>query len=289
MRYLNASASSSLILLLRFSLTPLFFAGGFLAGCLKPQQPQQVVDNCFPSDAVIDGTLSGDFFVGFTHKQDPATHKNPSSPTIHFKGDVSSGTNALKPEQDTTGGIEVYNKSVFLMEGGNISGYLTAKDHSRVTMTGGEITGQLGAEDASIVTVRGGTVAFNMVITQKATVTIEGGEVSSPAIYDSSVVNLVGGKTNGTLTVGDTATVHLRGGVPPEYLSVYGSATLNVYGTNLKKTLVDAHDQNGDHSRYKLSGKLSDGTDLGNVSLEIKNERKLGDEKTTVHLISLQK
>jgi hypothetical protein len=254
-----------------FGLGTLFAATGFLTGCAVPHS---VPDNCFPRDAVVEGTISGDFFVGFTHKEDPATHKNPTSPTIHFKADVLSGPNALKPDQDTTGGIEVYNKSVFLMEGGSISGYLTAKDNSRVTMTDGVIRGQLGAEDASVVTVRGGVVGFNMVITKKATVTVEGGEVSSPAVYDESVLNLVGGKTNGTLLVSDTATINLRGGEPPEYLMVHGDATVNVYGTGLKKTRVDAHDPQGASSLYKLSGRLSDGTDLSGVSLQTENKSK---------------
>ena len=44
-------------------------------------QTTSVSDNCFPSDATVTGTISGDFFVGFAHKKDPETHKNPTNPT----------------------------------------------------------------------------------------------------------------------------------------------------------------------------------------------------------------
>ena len=195
--------------------------------------------------------------------------------------------------------LEAEDNSVVTIHGGQFHHEVSASDRSNVTISGGW-TASVVPLRQSTLTITGGAVGgrpsfvdqdaqmwmlhnfrrnfkirdfkIKVVSNSKRTAQTAAVPTQNPAVQtaaipptpppappapclivlENSIVNLHGGSINGSLKVSD-------------------SGTLNVYGTDLSKTLVDANAGEG-YSLYKLSGILSDGFSLDGKLVYIKND-----------------
>lgn len=143
--------------------------------------------------------------------------------------------------------------TVTLVNGGSVGGKLDVTNRSRVTVKGGSVTGTLSAWGSSTVSIMGGSLDSDLDTFKSSAVTVSGGSIAGDVhITDGSTLNLRGGKIAGDLYAIDGA--------------------LNLYGTGLSKTLVDAKAFQGDYSKYTLSGTLRDGSSVSGKTLLVYNK-----------------
>ncbi len=151
-----------------------------------------------------------------------------------------------------------------LVSGGSIKGEIAVSNRSRLDMTGGQCE-NIGLQDQSVARIYGGEISVILSAHDASRAEIGGGHISIVDALETSVVNIRAGHI-GDMVVKHHSTVSLRGGQVKGVICVADNGTLNVFGTGLRARLVARHvcppnypDQD---TRYALSGRLADGTNL---------------------------
>lgn len=256
---------------------------------------QNVPEHCFEQNATIDGTLSGDYFVGYAHVADIVPKKNPTSPTIRLAGgQIISGPYILKPGQTSLGGITLYNKSVLQIEDGFINGYATAKHSSKIVMRGGKVAGNIDAYDTASLTINGGTIEYNLLLQDKGTAVVNGGTINGVGVTHNTVLTMNGGNFTGYMSVnglGRTgSTVHIRGGTMPRDSFLSDGARVYIYGTNLaKKQLKKESLAEFTTKQYRLTGTLADGTKIDGCTMSLQNRENSSDTNPKLYFVTTTK
>ena len=117
------------------------FAGlATLAALGLAARPAHAQTSYFPDDTTINYATPGDAFVGYN------TGLMPSSPTVN-----------LVPGGEISGDCEVYNGSIFNVNGGAVDDLLWAFNTSTVNVHSGTVGTYLYAINGSTVNVSGGT------------------------------------------------------------------------------------------------------------------------------------
>ena len=266
-----------------------------LLGLSRPAHAQNVY---FPVNTTINSDVPNPpnpnryAIVGYANDTDFAAMLNPTSPTVNLVSGVIWGN------------IQVYDQSVLNMSGGRVNVRLRSYNNSTVNVTGGDTGPSLEANGSSIVNLRGGGQEGNHFFASDysvinvtggspghiymgggSTLNISGGSVGE-AIAQGRIVNVTGGTIRNVLW-GYGGAINISGGYVNQVIA-YGSVSItgghfvelqatnsepynsndggiiDLYGSNLTKTLIDPN-WDGYYSRYALSGKLADGTDLSGV------------------------
>lgn len=227
----------------------------------------------FPDNTTINSDVTTDLaiigYAGGSYNDDfTRNFTGPSSPTVQ----VVDGANI-------TSEVDVFNSSIVNVTGGDIAGFIPY-DNSVVNFLGGTTQFALNIDNA-VFNVMSGYVSD--LEGQGKAIHVSGGQMDLLVAnvntdfagnnLGSCIVDVTGGSI-GEVQSFNLGVFNLRGGtIAGDILAAFGG-TVNVYGTNLTATLLDANHPVGGstYSQYALSGVLTDGTVLNNSNLLVRND-----------------
>jgi hypothetical protein len=182
---------------------------------------------------------------------------------VQIIGNIGGSSSVLNlTGADVGEGIEVIGNAQANMIGGTVGGALSASGSGRVFLSGGVVGGNLRALGASIIFMSGGHVAGTPQIADTAVLNWSGGTFGlGGGLPSFASVNEVVPAAFGGSGAGDS----MAG------LVALDNGTINIIGFSLVASLVDPNFE-GMFSKYVLSGKLADGTQITGGMIFVQNE-----------------
>ena len=203
------------------------------------------------------------------------------------------------PNNSTINGDVVTNSGLVDIEGGTVTGQLTAQNNGRASLGSGSIRGGLNLTDFAFVGVFDGQVTGGVQTADESFLHLTGGTIDGLELHDFSQALFAGGEVDGDLdgpsiarplpstpaarlpatsistiprsspcreyfpkaAASPAAGVHpLTGPAFTNAIYVNDGARLDLSGINLSTTLIDAHSNGGMYSEYQFSGYYADGS-----------------------------
>jgi hypothetical protein len=160
--------------------------------------------------------------------------------------------------------VAARNTSSLSMNSCSIGGVVRVYDEARVSLSDVSIGDSLFAYGHASVGMSGRVVHGDLLTYDNSTVYVGSGVVEGVTeAHGSSVIGLFGGVFHGSLP-GGFAPAAAPDASPTLGLTAFDSATIDIYGTQLAATLVDANYQ-GMFSEYELTGTLADGSAISTL------------------------
>ncbi len=256
-----------------------FFSRLFLAAVaatliLSNERPATAQYVFYPNNATINSALSADTaIVGYPNYADWMAASHGSSPTIK----VAAGAKL--------GGLQTYNSSVANMSGGVISGAgIIADMTSKVNITGGTVSEAFTWDKGTINVYVGANIPGAVWAQEGGTVNVYGGTIGSKsndafAQGTGNALNIDGGAFVSKQIFVDGGAGLLISGNPSHLVQIGTYEWLFIPAHTVTSTLVSSYafltyhgNTTGGWSEYKLSGQLSDGTDVTGMMVYVAND-----------------
>jgi len=246
---------------------------------LQSRSHAQFTYTFYPTDTTINSIVETDLaIVGFAGgSYDDNFNPNftsPTSPTVNIVAgaDISGGSN------HGVGEMDIFNHSTVNVSGGNVY-TITSQNSSTLNLLPGSTIGVALSFEQSVVNMNGGDVAD--LEGQGKQINVGGGTVGTlvantntdlfGTTLGSCLVNVTGGNITSEADAYNDGILNLYGGQFDGNLFARFGGTINVFGHDLRATLVNPN-FNNTYSLYSLSGFLDNGTVLNDNSLFIEND-----------------
>ena len=162
--------------------------------------------------------------------------------------------------------IDLFEDSIFNIDGGVVNDSVSIKNNSQVFFNSGQITGEVHLEENCYFEMNGGSLIddSSLWMQDNSNVIINGGNIQLDiSIGHNSTLTITGGVISGYLNGGQTAKINIHGGIFDSPIHFGDSAQTTIYGSDFYINGVPAPygSYSGDRSGV-ITGLLSDGTVL---------------------------